>query len=433
MMVELDHDDELLPEALEVVVATFSAHPDVDFAYSDWIDWRDGNESAGEAVRYPPGWGMGFGGYATEIVGQRRVPVALAPALTWETVRHIVGMPNHLRAWRSEFYRWIGGHDYRLRVADDYDLLIRTYLAGTMARIPRPLYIQHHAVRGESASRQLNGEIQQQVEAIAVRHQVALDQRCLSLGVTPAKLPPWGTAAPLAVGNATLDVIAEAAADLGSPLVSVVVPTFQRPDLLRRAISSVLGQTYANTEVLVVGDRCPRVDEVVAAIDDPRLRHWNLDQHAGDLGATPRNYALKMMTRGTLIAYLDDDNWWKPDHLESLVKLLTADPTAMFSFSSFEVAGETIICRRPRRYQIDTSALLHRRLLLERFGYWRRPEETDYAHDWELVSRWEGEPWVASLQPTLVYTLETSHQSLATVQVIKAVAEEERLAADQDP
>ncbi|MGI8484054.1 MAG: hypothetical protein ACR2OU_07300 [Thermomicrobiales bacterium] len=84
--------------------------------------------------------------------------------------------------------------------------------------------------------------------------------------------------------------------------------------------------------------------------------------------------------------------------------------------------------RRPRRYQIDTSALLHRHFLPERYGFWRSPSEVDWAHDWEFVSRWIDEPWQASLQPTAHYTLETSHQDLAAVRTMHAVAEEERLA-----
>ena len=132
------------------------------------------------------------------------------------------------------------------------------------------------------------------------------------------------------------------------------------------------------------------------------------------------------MARGSLIAYLDDDNVWTPEHLESLVDLFLSNPLAAFAFSSFEVAGEVIECRTPRRFQIDTSALLHQRWLLERFGYWREPTEANWAHDWELVSRWTDEPWVASLRPTLRYTLETSHQTRETVAHMRAVADDER-------
>lgn len=362
------------------------------------------------------------------MVAGRRVPVALTPPITWETIRHIVSTPNHLRAWRTTSYRRIGGHDHRLPVADDYDLMVRTFLNGTMAHIPRPLYIQHHSPAESNTSRRRNGEIQDRVAQIATTNREALDQRCLSRGVTPMTSPPWSWT-PIVIATARVDVIANAAADAGRPLVSVVIPTHGRPDLLRRAIASALGQTYRNVEVLVVGDACPAANEAVGGIDDERLRHWNLPQRTSDLGTTPRNYALKAMARGTLIAYLDDDNWWESDHLASLIDRFRRDPTIAFAFSSFTVPGEAIICRRPRRFQIDTSALVRRRLLLERFGYWQTPDDAGWAHDWKLVSRWDGEPWAATLRPTLHYTLETSHQKLENVRTMLAIADEERDAA----
>jgi glycosyltransferase involved in cell wall biosynthesis len=433
-LVELDHDDELLPEALEVIAATFVAHPDVDFVYSDWLDWEDRPSGGGPAF-YPPGWAFGLGVYASEIVDGRRVSVALAPPLTWQTVRHVVAAPNHVRAWRTESYRRIGGHDARLEVGDDYELIVRTFLNGITARIPRPLYVQHHDPAGRNASRLRNAEIHRRVEEASHRYEQAIDQRCLALGVTPS--PPWPLTSwePIPSANVVIDVIAEAAADRGRPLVSVVIPTYDRPQLLARAIESVLTQSYENLEVLVAGDNCPSIDQVIASIDDRRVRHLNLATHHDDLGASPRNCALKVMARGTLVAYLDDDNRWRGDHLESLVETLLRDSRLAFAFASLNMAEETIICRRPRHLQIDTNALLHRRFLLERFGYWRGPTETAWAqaHDWELVSRWEHEPWAASLKPTVFYTLEQSSRGQQLLAAVRAVADQERNAAMHAP
>src|SRR3954467_1379764 len=53
ILIELDHDDELTPEAIEVVAATFLAHPEVDFVYSDWIDVSDGPDD--RSLLYPTG------------------------------------------------------------------------------------------------------------------------------------------------------------------------------------------------------------------------------------------------------------------------------------------------------------------------------------------------------------------------------------------
>ncbi|MBV9309839.1 MAG: glycosyltransferase, partial [Solirubrobacterales bacterium] len=422
ILVEFDHDDELLAQALELIVAAFEADLEVDFVYSDWVDWRDTPD--GEAGLYPAGWGFGFGAYASEMIDGRRLPVALAPPLTWETIRHIVAAPNHVRAWRSAFYRDIGGHDSRLAVADDYDLVLRTFLTGTAARIPRPLYRQHHDPQGSNASRRHNAEIQRRVHEIADRERGAIDQRCLSLGLIPSPPSPLTGWQPICAANKTIDPIAAADARRGEPLVSVVVPTYRRPRAFARALESILAQSYRNLEVVVVGDACPLLEDVMASIDDPRVRHWNLSTHYGDGGASPRNYALKTMARGTLIAYLDDDNRWQPDHLDSIVELLR-DRGPMFAFASLTMGGEEIICRRPRRMQIDTSALVHQRSLLERFGYWR-PGAT---HDWELVSRWRDESWSASLKPSVIYTLSDAHKRARLLEVVRTVAEEERQAA----
>ena len=61
---------------------------------------------------------------------------------------------------------------------------------------------------------------------------------------------------------------------------------------------------------------------VLQFANDPRVRWWNLEHNGNDSGATPRNYALKMMVRTELVAYLDDDNYWEPDHLKTLFEVL---------------------------------------------------------------------------------------------------------------
>jgi glycosyltransferase involved in cell wall biosynthesis len=428
ILVELDHDDELLAEALEVVTATFLAHPDVDFVFSDWLDWIGAEQDDAEPGpgRFADGWGFGLGAYASEVVCGRRVPIGLAPPLTWQTIRHIVAAPNHVRAWRRAAYRRVGGHDPTLDVADDYELVVRTFLGATTARLPRPLYIQHHRRDEGNASRVRNWRIQQSVEVDAARYARQLDHRLTSLGCAPydGRAEPLCDPHPLPAANATIDVVAEAADDIGVPLVSVVIPTYRRPEHLRAAIDCALGQTYRNIEVLVVGDGCPFVDDVVAPILDPRLRHANLTHNHDDQGASPRNFALKAMARGSLVAYLDDDNTWDDAHLEHLVDLLD-DPLVSYAFSSFTIGERVVTCRRPIRYQIDTSALLHRRGLLDHYGYWRSAWEVGYAHDWELVSRWDGEPWAASLRPTLHYSTEMSGQGEAAINAIMQVADDE--------
>jgi glycosyltransferase involved in cell wall biosynthesis len=100
------------------------------------------------------------------------------------------------------------------------------------------------------------------------------------------------------------------------PLVSVVVPTRDRPELLARAIESVREQRYENWELLVVDDGGQLNSRgVVEAAGDDRLS-WSRIPASG-LSAT-RNHALRA-AKGELIAYLDDDDKMDPDWLHAVV------------------------------------------------------------------------------------------------------------------
>lgn len=166
ILVELDHDDELTPDALAEVQVAFFSNPAVNFVYSDCSEvYPDGTSH-----RYPPGWAFGFGSeYWHE---QRKLWVMRAPPINRTTMSHIVSMPNHVRAWRSDFYRLIGGHDPDMNVADDYDLMVRTLLATDYVHIPKLLYLQH--ISPTSAQRVMNAEIQSRVADIAAKYRDAI-------------------------------------------------------------------------------------------------------------------------------------------------------------------------------------------------------------------------------------------------------------------
>jgi glycosyltransferase involved in cell wall biosynthesis len=114
------------------------------------------------------------------------------------------------------------------------------------------------------------------------------------------------------------------------PLISVRIPTFNRAEIVcQRALESVRRQTYANWEVIVVGDGCTDdTAERIQAIGDPRIRFENLpwrgpypdDDHARWLVAgLPAAVRGEELATGDWIAPLDDDDEWDEDHLEVLV------------------------------------------------------------------------------------------------------------------
>lgn len=98
------------------------------------------------------------------------------------------------------------------------------------------------------------------------------------------------------------------------PTVSVVVPTYGRADLLPRAVDSVLAQTVDDLEVVVVDDASTDdTAAVVAGYDDDRVRYFAHETNRG--GSAARNTGIER-ARGEYVAFLDDDDEWRPTKLE---------------------------------------------------------------------------------------------------------------------
>ena len=103
-----------------------------------------------------------------------------------------------------------------------------------------------------------------------------------------------------------------------TPKVTVVITTHNRADLLPRAVESVLAQTYTDYEIIIVDD-CSSDDtqEVIAGLDDPRIRSFRHERNRGVSAA--RNTAI-FNARGEYVALLDDDDEWLPMNLELRVR-----------------------------------------------------------------------------------------------------------------
>ena len=100
------------------------------------------------------------------------------------------------------------------------------------------------------------------------------------------------------------------------PLVSVVIPTYNRADLISRAIASVCSQSYQNLEIIVVNDNSQdNTEEVVREIaqGDSRINYYRHSNNLG--GSVARNTGIKKAT-GEYIAFLDSDDIWLPQKLE---------------------------------------------------------------------------------------------------------------------
>lgn len=175
IIVELDHDDELTDYALEYVVKGFNEFPEAGFLYTNCAEvYEDGTN-----LTYRDGWAFGYGSYTDVEYKGKVYKSGNAPHINSKTIRHIISSPNHLRAWRKSFYESIGGHNRELHVADDYELVVRTFLKTRMVHVPKLCYIQYVS---HSAQVMRNKDIHRHVRAIREYYDKLIHERFLELG-----------------------------------------------------------------------------------------------------------------------------------------------------------------------------------------------------------------------------------------------------------
>jgi glycosyltransferase involved in cell wall biosynthesis len=123
-----------------------------------------------------------------------------------------------------------------------------------------------------------------------------------------------------------------------NPLVSAVIPTHHRPELVLRAVRSALRQTYTNLEVIVVVDGPePETVKMLESLQEPRLRVIELMQNVHSSEA--RNIGVRNAF-GEWVSFLDDDDEWSPTKIEKQIALLTlSDPCTNFVACQCEVRG----------------------------------------------------------------------------------------------
>ncbi len=165
--------------------------------------------------------------------------------------------------------------------------------------------------------------------------------------------------------------------------VTVVIPTLaSRRELLQRALDSVYAQSYRDFDIMVVPDGPTPVGWHYTYPDDIIPKTLPLGRRWGGLGERNRLVA-GLLTQTDYIAYLDDDNWWTPDHLSSL---MAAIDDKDFAYTQVDWCGIRIVGDgEPRTNHIDASAILHRTELLS-VACWN-PED-GYSSDGAIVERW---------------------------------------------
>jgi glycosyltransferase involved in cell wall biosynthesis len=180
--------------------------------------------------------------------------------------------------------------------------------------------------------------------------------------------------------------------------------SYGRADVIGLAIESVQAQTYTNWELAIVADCTPdNTGEVVAryTAKDPRVRFHNFAVRVHDTGSATKNHAIREMSRGELVSYLDDDDRYLPHALETFVKHFLSHPEAVIAYGRVsyrdKTTGRRMLGNPFRRWMhayskeklarynfIDINCVMHRRSLMDEVGWFRSDV---FLNDWDMWKR----------------------------------------------
>lgn len=197
---------------------------------------------------------------------------------------------------------------------------------------------------------------------------------------------------------------------MARPLISVITPTWLRSYQLTRCLDSVAAQTWSSWEHIVVSDG-PDAEFMATAKryqgsrDASRVVFAQLDEHRPEVrwGVEARLRGLEL-AQGDIVAWLDDDNGYRPHHLELLCQRLLeqgaswAYSQCLFQHFGNPQGGYVIGAEPPQLGQLDTSAMMSHRALYDKVT-WR--DEGQQTIDWDLAERWMGAGYSWAFLPAI--------------------------------
>ena len=207
------------------------------------------------------------------------------------------------------------------------------------------------------------------------------------------------------------------------PVVSVVMATFNRSNIIGHSIQSLISGSFQEWELIVVGDACTDdTASVIERISDPRIRFINLAQNCGEQSG-PNNIGAEM-ARGEYLAFLNHDDLWLQDHLERSVKRLRETDADLIFGQGLAVGldGQThslcgALCKQTQPYQpwmsVPATLWVMRRDLIKLIGKWNRASEirTAPSQDWLYRAHQAGAKLLADpvLSAVLIHSGNRNH------------------------
>ena len=204
------------------------------------------------------------------------------------------------------------------------------------------------------------------------------------------------------------------------PLMSVVMPTFNRASYLRRSINSVLKQSFTDWELLIVDDGSSDgtfniVNEYISRFENIRyLKHSNRKQ------ALSTNVGV-LASCGEYLAFIGSDDEYKPDHLKLRVEFMKKNPAIDFIYGGIEIIGSPYV-----KDKNDLTKKIHlsqcaiggtffgkRKIFLELGGF----RDLYYSDDSDFFERVQKEFQIAQVDfPTYIYYRDTPDSICTTIE-----------------
>ena len=293
--------------------------------------------------------------------------------------------------WRKSLHEKYGYFRPEFTSAGDYEFWLRIGKTEKLARIPEPLGLYYENPQGlEHSSSVGQQETQKILEEYGITQRGVIPKTSIPVPISPSEL----NALPYRqIGQSTVNI--------GRPLVSVIIPTKDRPEMLAQAIQSVLNQTFTELEIIVVNDGGVDVQSVISRLNTRGNIVYKKHDHTLERSAA-RNTGIRA-ARGKYIAYLDDDDNYYPNHIETLVKFLE-NSEYKIAYTDAVMAqqekqnGQYITVHRSQPYSSDFDndkilvnnfipilCVMHEKSCLDQIGLF---DETLTTHeDWDVWIR----------------------------------------------
>lgn len=177
------------------------------------------------------------------------------------------------------------------------------------------------------------------------------------------------------------------------PLVSVIIPTRNRTELLQRAIESVLDQTWDNLEILITDDASD--DETPALLERYRKEGYPVTviRNETPKGASASRNAALEKAKGEFVTGLDDDDYWRPKRIEQMMEEFGDGYSAVCSNDRMDFGGKEIVWKKKPVITLDdllyynqvgNQVLTKKEYIMHVGGY---DEELPSAQDYDLWIR----------------------------------------------